>query len=164
MPIKDVRTSSAPCARYAPRLPEAVGWIAGPLDEDPSYVAECRNLIDSLGRKGDAVRLLGMQRASTRCCRRCAWWCSSSISEALPLVARSLRRLACCVSTDVGACRELIEGQDAADRAPSAPLAQWSALPIRKPWPTPRSTCWPARPLARLHQRGRCAARRSALR
>ncbi|WP_323001542.1 GT4 family glycosyltransferase PelF [Denitromonas sp.] len=116
VPIKDVKNFIRAMRSVRTRLPEAVGWIAGPLDEDPTYVAECRNLIDSLGL-GEAVRLLGMQRIDALL-PKVRLVVLSSISEALPLVV--LEAFAAgvpCVSTDVGACRELIEGQDAADRA-----------------------------------------------
>jgi glycosyltransferase involved in cell wall biosynthesis len=61
----------------------------------------------------------------------------SSISEALPLVM--LEGYAAgvpTVSTDVGSCRQLIEGLDDEDRALGASAAWW-ALPTRRRWPTP---------------------------
>ncbi|MCZ4306155.1 GT4 family glycosyltransferase PelF [Zoogloeaceae bacterium G21618-S1] len=116
VPIKDVKNFIRAMRTVITRLPGAEAWIAGPLDEDPAYVAECRQLIDSLDL-GDKVRLLGMQRIDALL-PRIGLVVLSSISEALPLVV--LEGFAAgvpCISTDVGACRQLIEGGDAEDRA-----------------------------------------------
>ena len=116
VPIKDVKNFIRAMRSVVNRLPHAEGWIAGPLDGDPAYVEECRNLIDSLGL-GGAVRLLGMQRID-ELLPQIGLVVLSSISEALPLVV--LEGFAAgvpCVSTDVGACRQLIEGGTPEDRA-----------------------------------------------
>lgn len=97
-------------------MPEAQGWIAGPEDEDPEYAAECRALIHSL-QLDDHVRFLGFQKIADLL-PKVGVIVLSSISEALPLVL--LEGFAAgvpAVSTDVGSCRQLIEGLDDEDRA-----------------------------------------------
>ena len=49
VPIKDIKTFIRAMCRVANQNPQAQGWIAGPEDEDPAYVQECRNLVRSLG-------------------------------------------------------------------------------------------------------------------
>jgi glycosyltransferase involved in cell wall biosynthesis len=116
VPIKDVKNFIRAMRIVVNRMPGAEGWIAGPMDEDPAYATECRNLIDSLGLNGK-VMLMGMQQLDTLL-PRIGLVVLSSMSEALPLVI--LEGFAAgipCVSTDVGACRQLIEGDEAHDRA-----------------------------------------------
>lgn len=115
VPIKDIKTFLRAMRTLANRLPEAQGWIAGPEDEDPEYAAECRALITSLGLE-DHVRFLGFQKIA-ELLPKVGVVVLSSISEALPLVL--LEGFAAgvpAVSTDVGSCRQLIEGLDDEDR------------------------------------------------
>ena len=128
VPIKDIKTFIRAMRRMVNQRPDAQGWIAGPEDEDPTYVEECRNLVRSLGLQ-QHVRFLGMQRVEDLM-PKIGLVVLSSISEALPLVL--LEGYAAgvpTVATDVGSCRQLVEGLDAEDRAlgPSGvvvPIAQ----------------------------------------
>ncbi len=116
VPIKDVKTFIRAMRSVVNRLPQAEGWIAGPENEDPGYVDECRLLIKSLGLQ-DQVRILGFQKV-TDLLPKVGLVVLSSISEALPLVL--LEGFAAgvpAVSTDVGSCRQLIEGLNDEDRA-----------------------------------------------
>jgi len=116
VPIKDVKTFIRAMRRVVNQLPEAEGWIAGPEDEDPGYAAECRNLAESLGI-ADNVKFLGFQKVD-ELMPKIGLTILSSISEALPLVI--LEGYAAgvpTVSTDVGSCRQLIEGLEPEDRA-----------------------------------------------
>jgi glycosyltransferase involved in cell wall biosynthesis len=116
VPIKDVATFIRALRAVVNRVPDAQGWIAGPEDEDPAYARECRQLAEGLGLS-DRVRFLGFQKIDALL-PQVGVVVLSSISEALPLVI--LEAFAAgvpCVATDVGACRELIEGQDDEDRA-----------------------------------------------
>jgi len=116
VPIKDIKTFIRAMRGIVNQLPQAEGWIAGPQDEDPEYAQECRQIADSLGL-GERVRFLGHQQM-TELLPRIGLVVLSSISEALPLVI--LEGFAAgvpCVSTDVGACRQLIEGLGDEDRA-----------------------------------------------
>ncbi len=129
VPIKDIKTFIRAMRRVVNQRPDAQGWIAGPADEDPSYAEECRNLVRSLGLQ-QQVRFLGMQRVENLM-PQIGLVVLSSISEALPLVL--LEGYAAgvpVVSTDVGSCRQLVEGLDEEDRAlgPSG-----AVVPIAEP-------------------------------
>ncbi|MGN6701347.1 MAG: GT4 family glycosyltransferase PelF, partial [Burkholderiaceae bacterium] len=116
VPIKDVKTFVRAMRTVVNLMPEAEGWIAGPDDEDPAYAQECRNIAEGLGL-GDRIRFLGFRKID-ELMPNIGLVVLSSISEALPLVL--LEGFAAgvpAVATDVGSCRQLIEGLDEADRA-----------------------------------------------
>ncbi|MBK4738227.1 GT4 family glycosyltransferase PelF [Noviherbaspirillum pedocola] len=116
VPIKDVKTFIRAMRTVVSLMPEAEGWIAGPADEDPAYAEECLALAENLGLK-DRVRFLGFQKIDALL-PKVGLVVLSSISEALPLVL--LEGFAAgvpAIATDVGCCRDLVEGGDEADRA-----------------------------------------------
>jgi glycosyltransferase involved in cell wall biosynthesis len=116
VPIKDIKTFIRAMRRVVNYLPEAEGWIAGPEDEDKSYAEECHNLVRSLGLQ-EHVRFLGFQKVEDLM-PKIGLTILSSISEALPLVI--LEGYAAgvpTISTDVGSCRQLIEGLTPEDQA-----------------------------------------------
>ena len=129
VPIKDIKTFIRAMRRVVNQRPDAQGWIAGPAEEDPAYAEECRNLVRSLGLQ-EQVKFLGMQRVEDLM-PQIGLVVLSSISEALPLVL--LEGYAAgvpVVSTDVGSCRQLIEGLDEEDRALGA---SGMVVPIAEP-------------------------------
>ncbi|MFN3200233.1 MAG: GT4 family glycosyltransferase PelF [Bradymonadia bacterium] len=116
VPIKDVKTFVRACAVVARTLPEAEFYVCGPLDEDPVYAAECEALSESLGLRG---RLKFTGNVDVREWFPCMdVFVLTSISEGQPL---TVLEAACAgvptVASDVGACRELIEGRTPEDRA-----------------------------------------------
>ncbi|MBA4142097.1 MAG: GT4 family glycosyltransferase PelF [Nitrosospira sp.] len=116
VPIKDIKTFIRAMRTVVIQLPQAEGWLIGPQEEDKEYLQECRSLIHELGldRK---VRFLGFQQISDML-PRLGLLVLTSISEAFPLVI--LEAFASglpVVTTDVGACREIIEGNSDEDRA-----------------------------------------------
>jgi glycosyltransferase involved in cell wall biosynthesis len=116
VPIKDIKTYIRAMRTVVNRMPEAEGWIAGPEDEDPDYVDECKDLVDGLGLSGN-IKFLGFQQM-TELLPKVGLVILSSISEGLPLVL--LEGFAAgvpAVSTDVGSCRQLIYGLDEQDKA-----------------------------------------------
>ena len=116
VPIKDIKTFIRAMRTICVHLPEAEGWLIGPEDEDEEYVQECKNLMVSLGLE-QQVKFLGFQDINTML-PKLGLLVLTSISEAFPLViieayASGLPVL----TTDVGACREIVEGKDAKDKA-----------------------------------------------
>ena len=116
VPIKDIKTFIRAAHIVVNRMPGAQAWIAGPTEEDPKYVEECRMLVEHLGLE-DKVQFLGYQ-VLVELLPKVGLVVLSSISEALPLVL--LEGYAAgvpAVTTDVGSCRQLIYGLDDEDRA-----------------------------------------------
>ncbi len=110
VPIKDIKTFIRAMRTVANKIPEAEGWIVGPEEEDAEYVEECRNLVESLGL-GNIVKFLGFQKMED-VLPKIGLIVLSSISEALPLVV--LEAFAAgipVITTDVGACRQLVLGE-----------------------------------------------------
>jgi polysaccharide biosynthesis protein PelF len=111
VPIKDVKTFVRAMRTVCNRIPEAQGLVAGPTGEDPRYFQECRALAESLGL-ADSVRFLGYRNVSD-ILPQTALLVLSSISEALPLaLLEGFAAGVPAVATDVGSCRQLIEGRD----------------------------------------------------
>jgi glycosyltransferase involved in cell wall biosynthesis len=116
VPIKDIKTFIRAMRVVLARLPDAQGWVVGPDDEDKAYAEECHYLAQALGLKGK-VSFLGLRKVD-EILPRLGLNVLTSISEAQPLVV--LEGLAAgvpCVASDVGCCRELLEGVGDEDRA-----------------------------------------------
>ncbi|MBN4666479.1 GT4 family glycosyltransferase PelF [Pandoraea nosoerga] len=116
VPVKDIKTFlRAVFIAYRAR-PDVQAWIVGPDTEDPAYAQECRDLAASLGMEFQ-VRFMGY-RAVESVLPQIGVLALSSVSEALPLVMLEAAAAGVpVVATDVGACRQVIEGQGAEDRA-----------------------------------------------
>lgn len=116
VPIKDIKTFITAMVLIHEHIPDAEAWIIGPLDVDPNYVNECMHLANVLNIS-DKIIYKGMQNV-TEMLSYLDVIIISSISEGMPLVL--LEGFAAgipAVATDVGACRELIEGRDKEDSA-----------------------------------------------
>ncbi|CAN0582558.1 unnamed protein product [Ectocarpus sp. 12 AP-2014] len=134
VPIKDIKTFIRAVRSVCEVMPEAEGWIVGPEDEDAEYVRECKELATSLGLD-NKVRFLGFQNVND-ILPQLGLMVLTSISEALPLVILEAHAAGLpCLATDVGACRELLEGSGDEDRAlgPSG-----AVVPIADPEATAR--------------------------
>ncbi len=116
VPIKDIKTFILMMRSVCSRMPEAEGWIIGPEDEDVDYAKECHDSVHNLGLD-EKVKFLGFQKVED-ILPKLGLMTLTSISEALPLVIlESFAAGIPCVATDVGSCRELIEGNSPEDRA-----------------------------------------------
>jgi polysaccharide biosynthesis protein PelF len=116
VPIKDIKTFIRAIFIASRTMPDLEGWIIGPEEEDAAYALECRALVESLGLSRN-LKFLGFQRIDEMM-PQIDVVALTSISEALPLVV--LEGFAAgvpSITTDVGSCRQLIEGVDEEDRA-----------------------------------------------
>lgn len=109
VPIKDIKNFIRAAAIARQKLPDLQAWIVGPTEEDLPYAQECAELVDSLGL-GDTVQFLGFRRVE-EVLPGVGVNVLSSVSEGLPLsVLEGFAAGIPAVTTDVGACREMIEG------------------------------------------------------
>ncbi|MGF1701206.1 GT4 family glycosyltransferase PelF [Photobacterium makurazakiensis] len=109
VPIKDIKTFIRTIRGAVETIPTLEGWLIGPAEEDPDYVHECELLIESLGLT-ENIKLLGSQNVA-EIMPKLGVMMLTSISEAQPLVL--LEAMAAgipCIATEVGACREIIDG------------------------------------------------------
>ncbi|MEZ5963021.1 MAG: GT4 family glycosyltransferase PelF [Planctomycetota bacterium] len=115
-PIKDVRTFIAAMRLVADVVPTLRVRVLGPTQEDPEYAEDCKHLAGELGL-GDNVAFEGKKNLAEEL-HDLDVLVLTSISEAQPLVVLEAGAVGVpVVSTDVGCCRELLEGRTAEDRA-----------------------------------------------
>lgn len=110
VPIKDVKTMIYSFHRIKSVRPDATLDLIGPYDEDPDYYEECKELIRRLDCRD--IRFVGRADV-TRWLPGLDLVILTSISEGQPFVlleAMAAHRPV--VATNVGACREIIEGAD----------------------------------------------------
>jgi glycosyltransferase involved in cell wall biosynthesis len=152
VPIKDVKTFIRAMKAVVAERPEAEGFIVGPSSEDPGYAAECLQLASHLGLQ-HKIRFLGF-RPPEEILRSVGLVVLTSISEALPLVLlEGFASGVPAVASDVGACRELIEGRTPPDRSLGV---AGTVVPIADPEATARAA------LALLRDPARWSAARDA--
>lgn len=116
VPIKDVKTFIRSIRIIANHVPAVEGWVVGPADEDPDYLDECRSLAESLSI-AERITFRGFMDPGV-VYPSAGLLVLSSISEGLPLVI--LEAFASglpVIATDVGGCRQLINGSDAEDQS-----------------------------------------------
>ncbi len=110
VPIKDIRTFIVAMSLLREKVPDVVGILIGPEEEDPSYAAGCRALVSQLGLE-TTVRFLGRVPDVKEYLGRADVIALTSISEAQPIaLLEAAANGLPAVTTDVGSCREIIEG------------------------------------------------------
>ncbi|MEH3099448.1 GT4 family glycosyltransferase PelF [Sphingomonas adhaesiva] len=117
VPIKDIKTFVRAAAQVHAHRPDVRFAVLGPEDEDADYAAECRALVAELGL--DAMFDFAGRVRIDDWLPRVDLLVLTSLSEAQPLVI--LEGGACgipVVATDVGSCREMIEGRGLDDGGP----------------------------------------------
>ena len=119
VPIKDIKNFIRAAAVAHAQMPSIEAWIIGPTEEDPAYAQECMGLVQSLGLEA-TVKFLGFRRID-EILPQLGVLVLSSVSEGLPLsVLEGFAAGLPAVTTDVGACRELIEGSGTDNDVPGA--------------------------------------------
>ncbi|MBF0379700.1 MAG: GT4 family glycosyltransferase PelF [Magnetococcales bacterium] len=114
VPIKDIKTYIRAVYHLHKTIPNLIAYVCGPTDEDPIYHGECLEMVSHLdltktliftGRV-NLVEYLGQIDVMVL----------TSISEAQPLVILEAGAAGVpSVATDVGSCREMIEGNHQED-------------------------------------------------
>ena len=131
VPIKDIKTFIRAIKIASQTIPDIQGWIVGAVEEDREYVQECQQMafaldlkdaiqnfdgnkskltLEELEKNEDKIKFFGHSNIK-EILPKSALQTLSSISEGMPLVI--LEGFAAgvpCVATDVGSCRDLIEG------------------------------------------------------
>lgn len=127
VPIKDVEAYIAAAVLVRRAIPDVEVLVIGPTDEDPDYYALCRRRVAEYGLEG-CITFTGNVNIVDYL-PRIDVLVLTSISEAQPLVLleAGAARIPC-VATDVGSCREIIEG--APDEHPRLGLAGRVAPPM----------------------------------
>lgn len=111
VPIKDVKTYIAAAKLLKDRIPDLSALVLGPLDEDEAYASECRDLVRRLGLDG-TVEFTGSVNVADYL-PRIHVAVLTSLSESQPLVLLEAGAAGVpFVATNVGSCREIIEGRD----------------------------------------------------
>lgn len=119
VPIKDIKTYLRAVALLKQQAPDIRAFVIGPTDEDDQYVQECMNLVQLLGIDNN-VEFTGRVNVEDYL-PHIDLLVLTSISEAQPLVILEAGAAGIpIVATDVGSCRELVEG--AADETPNLGL------------------------------------------
>jgi glycosyltransferase involved in cell wall biosynthesis len=114
VPIKDVITLIRAVALAKDQVDLEVS-IIGPENEDPIYARRCHQLVASLELE-DTVKFLGSQPMA-QIYPTLDVVVLTSLSEGQPLVILEAYSAGVpVIATDVGACRELVEGSDEVDR------------------------------------------------
>lgn len=111
VPIKDIKTFIRAADQIRAQIPNVRILVAGPTDEDPAYAAECRDLVAELGL-GETVTFTGRVNV-TDLLAESHVVVLTSLSEAQPLAVLEAGAAGRpCVTTNVGACREMLEGPE----------------------------------------------------
>ena len=114
--IKDVKTLVRACKVIANSVVKFKVYIMGPTDEEQTYYEECVKLVELLGLN-NTVEFTGKVTVREYY-PKIDILVLTSISEAQPLVILEANCMGIpVVSTDVGACRELLYGRTPEDRA-----------------------------------------------
>jgi glycosyltransferase involved in cell wall biosynthesis len=110
VPIKDVKTYIRAAAILREMVPSVRVLVLGPTEEDPEYFRECEEMVAHLGL-GETFSFVGRVNLREYLGRVDAI-ALTSISEAQPLVLLEAGASGIpSVATDVGSCRDIIEGR-----------------------------------------------------
>jgi len=116
VPIKDIKTLIRCMPIVLKTIPDAQIWLVAPQDEDKEYNAECIAMVKEL-KLSEHVTFMGKQNIKD-ILYKIRVMVLSSISEGLPIsVLEGFAAGVPAITTNVGACVELINGLDDDDKA-----------------------------------------------
>lgn len=111
VPIKDIKTYIKAIGMLKASMPDVLGLVIGPTDEDPEYAKECFELVEHLDLS-ETIQFTGKVDIE-QYLKSIDVLVLTSISEAQPLVILEAGASGIpSVATDVGACREMILGDE----------------------------------------------------
>ncbi|WP_169082083.1 GT4 family glycosyltransferase PelF [Paenibacillus sp. PL91] len=110
VPIKDIKTLIQSFSLVKREVPEAELYIMGPAEENEEYYEECLQLVETL--QVTDIIFTGSVRIKDYLARMDIILLSS-VSEGMPLaVLEAMAASKPCITTDVGSCKELLQGLD----------------------------------------------------
>lgn len=113
VPIKDIKTFIRAAAIVNEKMPGVEFWVVGPTDEDEEYFKECKDYVETINLTN--FTFLGMQNVRD-IYPQIDIMLLTSLSEGQPLtVIEAAFAGIPTVSTDVGACSELVYGRAGED-------------------------------------------------
>lgn len=116
VPIKDIKLFIKVCKIVLNEMPNVIFQIIGPVDEDKEYFQECINLCKLLDVEHNCIFTGPKNLISNNIYPQLDIMALTSISEGLPLtILEALCVGVPCVTTDVGACKELLHGRTEED-------------------------------------------------
>lgn len=108
VPIKDIKSMITAFAIAKNKVPNLKLFLMGPTEENPEYFQECVDMVNSYGLKD--VEFTGRINVKEYL-GKMDFTILTSISEGQPLsMLESMSAYKPCIATDVGACRELVYG------------------------------------------------------
>jgi len=118
VPIKDIKMFIKVCKIVISIMPNVHFQVIGPTEEDEDYYMECQELVDTL-KVGSNFEFTGPKNLiEDQTYTKLDIMALTSISEGQPLtILEALCVGVPCISTDVGACSELINGGSSDDQA-----------------------------------------------
>ena len=118
VPIKDIKMFIKVCKIVIDKMPNVRFEVIGPTDEDENYLKECLELSKLLNVEDKCIFTGPKNLIKENVYPELHIMALTSISEGLPLtILEALCVGVPCVTTDVGACSELIYGRTEEDKA-----------------------------------------------
>jgi glycosyltransferase involved in cell wall biosynthesis len=118
VPIKDIKMFIKVCKIVLDQMPNVIFEVIGPTDEDKDYLQECNELCKLLGVEEKCIFTGPKNLIKENIYPQLDIMALTSISEGLPLtILEALCVGVPCVTTDVGACSELLYGRAEEDIA-----------------------------------------------